>query len=528
MQVERAKVLVADTLSDVGVGIMREAGLQVDVKTGLGEDELVELIGEYDALIVRSGTQVTARILAAGQRLKLVGRAGVGVDNVDVDAASHKGVVVMNTPLGNITSAAEHAVALLMALARNVSQADAALRGGRWDKKKFTGVELQGKVLGVIGMGKVGQIVTRAVQGLGMKVIAYDPFLPEKRARELEVEPAGFEEVLRRADFLSVHAPLTEKTRGLLNDAAFAKMKRTARLVNCARGGIVDEAALVRALEGGAIAGAALDVFEREPLPEDSPLRTAPNLVLTPHLGASTEEAQIKVAEAIARQVAAFFNDGKIQHALNLGVTLTPEMEPFAALARMLGRVVSQMLSAPPESMKCTARGKLAMGETQSLTVCALQGLLMNWHDETVNMVNAPIVAEERGIVVSEEKSLESAGYANLVRLEVRTKKTVHSVAGTVFEGRGPRFVEVDGFQVEVRPGAHILVMFYPDKPGMVGRVGMILGNANINIGSMDVGRKEMRGRACMALSVDEPVPPGILAELKACTDTGEVYLVEP
>ena len=522
-----ARVLVADSLSEVGVQIMRDAALRVDVKTGLSEDELTELIGEYDALIVRSKTHVTARILDAADRLKIVGRAGVGVDNIDVEAASRKGVIVMNTPLGNISSAAEHAFALLMTVARNVAAADAAMKAGRWDKKQFTGVELCGKTLGIVGMGKVGQIVARVAQGLDMKVLAYDPFLPAKRARELGVELAGLDDVLARADFLTVHTPLTEKTRGLLNGEALAGMKPTARLINCARGGILDEAALVKALEEGKLAGAALDVFEQEPLPEESPLRSAPNIILTPHLGASTEEAQIKVAEAIAHQIGAFFTEGKIQHAVNLGVTLTPEIEPFAELARTMGHFVSQMLSAPPVSLKCTARGKLASGDTRSLTVSTLQGLLMNWHDQTVNMINAPLVAEERGITVTEEKTLDSPDYAGLFRIEVETEKAVHSAAGTVFEGREARLVEIDGFEMDIRPGGPVLVMFYPDKPGMVGKFGTILGSADINIASMDVGRKEKHGRACVALSVDDPVPADVLEQMRECTGIGETYLIE-
>ena len=516
-----AKVLVADALAEVGIEVLRDAGLDVDVNTGRSEDELVELIGPYEALIVRSATKVTARLLKFADNLKVVGRAGVGVDNVDVPAASSRGVIVMNTPLGNITSAAEHAVALLLALARNVAAADTSMKAGAWEKKKFTGVELSGKLLGVIGMGKIGQIVSRAALGMGMKVIAYDPFLPERRAMELGVEMVELDGLLGQADFVTVHTPLTEKTRNLLNEEAFGKMKPTARLINCARGGIVDEAALVRALNDGRIAGAALDVFEQEPLPEDSPLRSARNIILTPHLGASTAEAQVKVAEAIARQVAAFFNEGKIQHALNVSVTVTPQIQPFADLAETLGRFLSQIVGRPPQRLTCNTRGKIADGDTRALTVAALQGLLSNWHDQSVNLVNAPLVAEERGLAVTEEKSLDSRDYASLVRIEVETAEGVHSAAGTVFEGRQPRIVEIDGFGVDLKPGGTMLVMFYPDQPGMVGRFGTILGNAGINIAAMDVGRKEKHGRACVALSLDGPVPPPTLEEIRVCAGEG-------
>jgi D-3-phosphoglycerate dehydrogenase len=304
-------------------------------------------------------------------------------------------------------------------------------------------------------------------------------------------------------------------------------MKPTARLINCARGGIVDESALVAALKQGRLAGAALDVFEQEPLPKDSPLRTAPNVILTPHLGASTEEAQSKVAEQIAQQIAAFFREGRIQDAVNLSVTLTPEIEPFANLSQTLGRLLSQMLTRPPQRLNVSARGKIALGDVHAVSVFALQGLLSNWQETSVNLVNAPLVAAERGITVSEEKSLDSPDYASLVRLEIRTAATVHSAAGTVFEGREPRIVEIDGFGIDLKPEGIMLVMFYPDQPGMVGKFGTILGNARINIAGMDVGRKEKRGRACVALSVDDPVPEPVLREIRACTGQGgEAFLV--
>jgi len=522
------KVLVADSLSDVCIAILRDAGLDVDVNTGRSEEELVRLISAYDAMVVRSATKVTARILEAADRLKVVGRAGVGVDNVDVPAASRKGVVVMNTPLGNITSAAEHAVAMLLALARNVAPADASMKRGEWEKKKFTGVELAEKTLGVVGMGKVGQIVARAAIGLGMSVCAYDPFLPERRAKELGVELVELDALLERSDFVTIHTPLTDKTRGLIGAAALAKMKPSSRLVNCARGGIVDEAALVEALNHGRLAGAALDVFDAEPLPADSPLRSARNIILTPHLGASTEEAQIKVAEAIARQIGAFFKEGRIQHAVNLSVTLTPELEPFAKLSETLGRLLSQILSGPPQSLTCSARGRIAAGDTHALAVFALQGLLSHWREQSVNLVNAPLVAEERGIAVTEEKSLESADFASVVRLEVKGPRATQSAAGTVFEGREPRIISIDGFTVDLKPEGTVLVMFYPDRPGMVGKFGTILGNAGINIAGMDVGRRERRGRACVALSVDDPVPRPVLEQIRTCTGPdGEAHLVE-
>lgn len=521
------KVLVADALSDVGIEILRGAGLEVDVNTGRTEEELARLIGAYDALVVRSAPKVTPRILEAAHRLKVIGRAGVGVDNVDVAAATRRGVIVMNTPMGNVISAAEHALALLLALAKNVPGADASMKAGRWDKKKFTGVELADKTLGIVGMGKVGQIVAKAALGMSMKVLAFDPFLPERRARELGVEPVALDPLLERADFVTLHTPLTDQTRGLINAAALARMKPGARLVNCARGGIVDEAALAEALRNGRLAGAAFDVFEAEPLPADHPLRSLPNCILTPHLGASTEEAQAKVAEAIARQIAAFFQEGKIQYAVNLSVTLTREMEPFAEMSKTLGRLLAQLTPKPPQRLTCAALGRLAADDTRALSVFALQGLLASCTDQPLNLVNAPVVAEQRGIAITEQKSLDSRDYASLVRLTVETGETSHTAAGTVFEGREPRIVEIDGFTVDLKPEGFMLVLFYPDKPGMIGRFGTILGDAAINIAGMDVGRKEKRGRACVALSVDDPVPPAVLEKLRACTDTGEAYVVD-
>ena len=520
-----AKVLVADAMSSVGVAILREAGLDVDVNTGKSEDELVKIMPEYDALVVRSATKVTPRILEAGTKLKVVGRAGVGVDNVDVPAATHRGVIVMNTPMGNVTSAAEHAVALLLSLARCIPAADASMKAGEWEKKKFTGVEMCDKTFGVMGMGKVGQIVARAGQGLGMKVLAFDPFLPERRARELGVEPVNLDDLLKRSDFISIHTPLTDQTRGIINAEALAKLKPTARLVNCARGGIVDEAALIKALQDKKLAGAAFDVFCEEPLPADHPLRKAPNLILTPHLGASTEEAQLKVSEAIARQLVAFFTEGKIQYAVNLSVTLTREIEPFADLAKMMGRLVSQMMTKPPLKLTCSAQGRLAAEDTHALTVFALQGLLAAWHDQPLNLVNAPLVAEERGIAISEQKAFESRDYASLVRVEVETDGARHTVAGTVLEGQ-PRITEIDGYTVDLKPERFLLVLFYPDRPGMVGKFGTILGDADINIAGMDVGRKEKFGKACVALTLDDPVPAAVLDKIRKVTGTGEAYLV--
>lgn len=522
----RIKVLVADALSESGVAILRQGGLDVDVKTGQTEEQLCGLIGGYQGLVVRSATKVTAKVLQAGKQLQLIGRAGVGVDNIDLAAATQAGVVVMNTPFGNITSAAEHAIALLFSLARNVPRADRGMKTGDWPKKGLTGVELSGKTLGVIGMGKVGAIVVRVAKALDMQVLVFDPYLTPKKADELGVSKSELDPLLAQADFLTIHAPLTPETKGLLNKERLAKMKKSARIVNDARGGIVVEADLLAALNAGALAGAALDVFEQEPLDKDSPLRKSEQMILTPHLGASTEEAQERVAEDIAKQFVEFFRDGLIRYAVNISVALDPKVRPFARLAELLGAMGAQMSGGTAKTLKVGVYGKVATAETREITLCALKGLLGRTTGYPVTLVNAPGIAEARGIEVIENKSEKAPNYANLIVVGIEAQESEHTIYGTCFDGQEARIVRIDDFEIDLRPAEHLLLMFYPDRPGMVGKFGTILGESDINIANMAVGRREKRGQAVVALTLDDPVPEEVLERLRKAARIDELYMI--
>lgn len=524
-----AKILVADKVSGAGVEILKEAGLEVDVKTGLSEDELVGIAGNYDGIVVRSATKITKRVMDAAEKLRVIGRAGVGVDNIDVPAATAKGVVVMNTPLGNTTSAAEHSLALMMSMARHVPAADASMKSGRWEKKSFTGTELAGKTLGIIGLGKIGRIVARVARAIGMRVVAHDPYLSPKRAEDLGVETAALAEALEQADFVTIHVPLNDATRGMIGREELARMKPTARLVNCARGGVVDEEALAGALESGKIAGAAFDVYSTEPLPEESPLRGLPSLILTPHLGASTAEAQEKVAEDLARQFVDFFASGKITNPLNLAVTMEPRLVPFADLAEKLGAVASELAGGAITRVEVGCYGEIgrSAGDAHVLAVSALRGVLAKLVDETVNLVNVSMIAESRGIELSERRSEKGRTYRNTVVVKLLAGGRERSVSGALFEGREARIVEIDGFDIDVRPAPWMLFMAYPDRPGMVGKFGTLLGEANINIAGMSVGRKEKRRRAVVVLTVDDPVPEEVLGTIRAAIDAEEVRSIQ-
>jgi D-3-phosphoglycerate dehydrogenase len=521
------KVLVADAMSSKVEEILREAGIEVLVKTKQSEEQLAALAADVDGIIVRSASQITAKVLAAGRRLKVVGRAGVGVDNIDVPAATARGVVVMNTPFGNTTSAAEHSVAMLMALARNIPRADQKLRTGDWDKKSFTGVELEGKTLGVVGLGKIGQKVARAALGLEMRVLAHDPFVTAERAAELGVELASLDAILAQADFLTLHVPLNDKTRNLIDARALARMKPTARIVNVSRGGVVDEAALHEALKAGRLAGAALDVFSREPI-TDSPLFGLPNVVVTPHLGASTEEAQERVAEDVARQFVTFFREGRAVNAVNLSVTLDKRTEPWAALAEKLGAVVAALAGSSVRRLKVGCYGALAELDSRATSMSALKGFLAAAGEEAnINLVNAPVIARQRGIEVNEEKSSKARNFASLLLVESELPDgRRRSAAGTLFDGKMPRIVAIDDFNMELGPAENILVMRYPDKPGMVGIFGTILGRHGVNIAGMAVGRRSRAGEAMVALTLDDPVPPAALEEICAAAKPTETLTI--
>jgi len=525
------KVLIADPLNERGAAIIKEGGLAADTRPGLSEAQLCEIIGDYDGLVVRSATKVTPKIIAAGKKLQVIGRAGVGVDNIDLKAATAAGIIVENTPLGNITSAAEHAIALLFAAARNVARADKEMKAGMWNKKGLTGVELTGKALGVIGMGKVGGIVVRVGKALDMTILVHDPYVTEKKAEELGVRKCGLDTLLRESDFVSIHTPLTPETKNLIGRDKLRLMKKTARLINAARGGIVNEEALAEALKEGLIASAGLDVFEKEPLAADSKLRTLENAVLTPHLGASTTEAQERVAEDIAKQFVEFFRDGVIRNAVNLPVSPDSKLAPYARLAEMLGSMAAQVVKEPVTRLKVGVYGKLAAGDVRELNLCALKGLLGRTSGQPVTLVNAPGLAEARGIELSEHKSDYVRNYANLIIVTAETNggggRKEYLVAGTCFDGQAARIVQIHDFDIDLKPAPSILLMFYPDRPGMVGKIGTILGEANINIANMAVGRREKRGQAVVALTLDDPAAPQVLQHIREAIVVDDLFAIQ-
>ncbi len=501
------KVLISDKMSPKAAEIFRARGIQVDEKPGLTKDELIAIIGDYDGLAVRSATKVTKDVLAAASNLKVVGRAGIGVDNVDVPAASNRGVVVMNTPFGNSITTAEHAVALMFALARQLPEADASTQAGKWEKNRFMGVELTGKTLGLIGAGNIGSIVADRALGLRMKVIAYDPFLTPERAQDLGIEKVTLDDLLARADFITLHTPLTDSTRNILSAENLARTKKGVRIINCARGGLIDEAALKAGLESGHIAGAALDVFTEEPA-TDNPLFGTPNLVCTPHLGASTTEAQVNVAIQVAEQMSDFLLTGGVTNALNmpsLSAEEAPRLKPYMALAEQLGALVGQLVSQGIVGVTVEVEGAAAELNMKPITAAVLAGL-MRQHSDTVNMVNAPYLARERSIDVAEVRHERETDYHTLVRVTVRTSEGERSVAGTLFGNATPRLVEIFGIKVEADLAGPMLYVINEDKPGFIGRLGTTLGEAQVNIGTFHLGRRATGGEAIVLCSLDQPV----------------------
>jgi D-3-phosphoglycerate dehydrogenase len=525
------KILIADALSERGGAILKEGGLSVETRTGLSEDELCAIIGGYDGLIVRSATTVTPKVISHAKKMQVIGRAGVGVDNIDLKAATQAGIIVQNTPLGNITSAAEHAIALLFSSVRNIPRADKDMKAGKWPKKGLTGVELTSKTLGIMGMGKVGGIVARVAKALDMTILVYDPYLTDRKAEELGVTKSDLDTLLKNSDFVTVHTPLTPETKGSINKDKLKLMKKSARIINAARGGIVNEADLTQAIKDGVIAGAALDVFETEPLAADSPLRALETVVLTPHLGASTEEAQERVAEDVARQFVDFFRDGIIRNAVNLAVVLNPTIAPYARLAENLGNMTAQMAKDPIVSLKVGVYGKLAAADTRELGLSALKGLLAKSTGYPVTLVNAPGLAEARGIELIEHKSEQARNYQNLLVVSAVTEgpsgTVERTLAGTCFDGQDGRIVRVNDYDIDLKPAPVILLMLYPDRPGMVGKIGTILGEADINIASMAVGRREKRGQAAVALTLDDAVTPEVQARIRQAITVEELFVIE-
>lgn len=513
------KVLISDALSDTAVNIFKERGVEADFRPDLGKDKdaLLAAIGDYDGLAIRSATKVTAKLLEATDRLRVVGRAGIGVDNVDIPAATARGVIVMNTPFGNSITTAEHAIAMLLASVRQIPEADASTRAGKWEKSRFVGVEVTGKTLGVIGCGNIGSIVADRACGLAMRVIAFDPFLSEERAVELGVEKVDLETLLRRSDFITLHTPLTDKTRNIIDAAAIARCKDGVRIINCARGGLVVEEALAEALHSGKVAGAAIDVFSKEPATENV-LFDAPNVICTPHLGASTSEAQENVAIQIAEQMSDYLTTGAVQNAINMpsiSAEEAPILTPFVRLAEQLGSFAGQLTESGVRSIKLEYEGTVADLNVKAMTAAALAGFLQP-QLQTVNMVSAPAYARDRGIRVEEVRRAQSGAYETYIRLTVVTDRQERSVAGTVFSDGKPRIIQIKGINMEAELSEKMLYITNQDKPGFIGNLGTTLGSAGINIARMQFGRDREGGDAIALISVDQDIDAPTLATVQS------------
>ena len=525
------KVLIADSISQRGIDeLSREGALDITIKPGLTETDLIEIIPEFSAIVVRSQTKVTADVLNAGGKLRVIGRAGVGVDNVDVEAATRRGVLVLNAPGGNTVSTAEHAFSLLLSVARKIPQADATLRAGKWDRKNLEGVELYNKTLGVIGMGRIGSELSRRAIAFGMRVIAYDPYLSATRARSLQVELVDeLDDLLATSEFISLHTPLTNETRHLLNAARLRKTKRGVRIINCARGGLIDETALANALRDRHVAGAALDVFEIEPLPNDSPLRSTANLILTPHLGASTAEAQESVGIEIAQSIRAALLEGTIRNAVNmpnLDARTLAIIGPHLRFGEKLGRFVSQIAPKRVDTLNINYSGKVNEVDTTAITRSILKGFLQIAGGSDVNEVNAPAFAKSLGLKVTESRLSAPGDYSDLLELSATAEGKMVSVGGAFF-GATPRIVSVNSRPVEARPHGVVLVLENTDRPGMVGRIGTLLGNHGVNIATMSLSRNQAGGTALTVLNLDTAPDAALLQEIRASEDIHSAQVIE-
>ena len=514
------RVLVSDRLSETAVQVFRDRGLEADFRPGLGRDKagLLEAIGRYDGLAIRSATKVTEKLLGAASRLKVVGRAGIGVDNVDVPAASRMGVIVMNTPFGNSITTAEHAIAMMMAIARQIPDANASTHAGKWEKSRFMGVELTGKTLGVIGAGNIGHIVIDRARGLKMKVVAYDPFLSGERANRMGARKVELADLLRESDFITLHVPLTDRTRNILSREALGNAKRGVRIINCARGGLVDETALAELLDSGHVAAAALDVFAEEPA-TDSPLFNMPNVVCTPHLGASTNEAQENVALQVAAQMSDFLLTGAVQNALNMPSVTAEEaqvMGPWIRLAGHLGDFVGQLTGEPVKAVNVLYDGVVTGMNTEALTSAVVAGIMKSSNPE-VNMVSAPVIARDRGMDISTTTQGKSGVFEGYIKLTVVTGLRERSIAGTVFSDGKPRFIQIKGINIDAAIGRHMLYTTNEDMPGIIGALGQTMGGHGVNIANFTLGRAAVGGEAIALLYLDDRPPAGVLAALKAC-----------
>ena len=523
-----AKVLVSDPIDQAGIDILSQVAT-VDVKTGLTPEQLVQLIPDYDALMIRSGSRITKEIIEAGHQLKIIGRAGVGVDNVDVNAATRQGIVVVNSPEGNTIAAAEHAIAMMLALSRHIPDANASVKRGEWDRKTFVGTEVYKKTLGVVGLGKIGSHVATAAKAMGMKLLAYDPFISNERAEQLGCRLVEMDILIQEADYITLHIPKTPETANLINAAALAKMKPNARIINCARGGIIDEAALAEALKAGKIGGAALDVYDSEPL-GDSPLKSlGKEVILTPHLGASTAEAQVNVAIDVAEQIRDVLLGLPARSAVNipgLSPDVLEELKPYMLLAETLGTMASQLAGGRVELLNIKLQGELATNKSQPLVVAALKGLLSQALRERVNYVNASVEAKERGIRVIETRDASVKDYAGSLHLSAKGSLGEHSVTGALLGDGEIRITSIDEFPINVPPSPHMLFTLHRDMPGIIGKIGSLLGSFNVNIASMQVGRKIVRGDAVMVLNLDDPLPDGILTEIIKVSGIRDAYTV--
>ncbi|WP_428927136.1 phosphoglycerate dehydrogenase [Marinibacterium sp. SX1] len=522
------KVLVSDKLSETAVQIFRDRGIEVDFQPDLGKDKdkLAEVIGQYDGLAIRSATKVTEKILEQADNLKVIGRAGIGTDNIDKVAASKKGVIVMNTPFGNTITTAEHAIAMMFAVARQIPEASASTHAGKWEKSKFMGVELTNKTLGVIGAGNIGSIVCNRARGLHMKVVAYDPFLSDEKATKMGVEKVELDDLLKRADFITLHVPLTDQTRNVLGRENLAKTKKGVRIINCARGGLVDEAALAELIQSGHVAGAAFDVFSEEPAKEN-PLFGLPNVVCTPHLGAATTEAQENVALQVAEQMSNYLLTGAVENALNMPSVTAEEakvMGPWVKLAGHLGAFIGQMTDEPIKAINILYDGSVSEMNLEALNCAAVAGIMKAVNPD-VNMVSAPVIAKERGVQISTTSQDQSGAFEGYVKVTVVTEKRERSIAGTVFSDGKPRFIQIKGINIDAEIGAHMLYTTNDDVPGIIGTLGQTLGSNGVNIANFTLGRAGAGGQAIALLYVDNEVPAPVLQKL---SDTGLFNQVRP
>jgi len=523
------KVLISDPIEQVCIDIFSKAGIECDFKPGLPPDELKKIVGDYDGMIVRSGTKVTRDIIAEMRKMQIIGRAGAGVDNIDVEAATRKGIIVMNTPGGNTISTAEHTISLMLSLARNIPQSFAALQQGKWERKKYMGTEVYGKTLGVIGLGKVGREVAVRAKAFGMQVIGYDPLLAAELSSQLGIELVPLTEIFRRSDFITVHTPLTPETRGMIGENEIVMCKNGVRIINCARGGIVDEVALLKGLETGKVAGAALDVFEKEP-PIDNPLLRHPKVIATPHLGASTEEAQEKVAKQIAEQMVDAFHGRGIVGAVNISdyqAAFSSEIRAYLQLADKIGALHAQLMNGKVRSIKATYSGTMLHKVSQFLSTAVLKGLLNRLMSSPVNFVNAPVLAQEIGISVSESKEMEGEHYPQMMKVTIETDKEQRSISGTVFGLNDLRIIGIDKFHFEIVPEGTFLFYYNIDRPGMLAAVGSKLANGNVNIGGVSLGRYSVGEKALTVMSVDSEIPESALEEISRIEGVTEVRMVK-